>query len=927
MSIKKYRKKLIEVELPITILNAEARHEKGLTKKGHPFLLHRYWSRKPNSTCRCLIFASLIDDPSSWPEYFPTKKEQDKERSRLIKILCKISNWENSFEKSIWDSAKKEVAICLARNKGEYCEYKNTFETDPKFVEKYLAEHGPPIYDPFSGGGSIPLEAKRLGLSSYASDINPLALLLNKGLLEVPTSLASLPSIHPSQNKFLEPSANNLNFLGLATDIRHYGKIIYKRIVKKLEGLYPNITLSDGTKLKIYAWLWCRTITCQNPDCSFQVPLIKQYKLSRRSYKSTWLIPILNKETNKITWTIEDYREGEPAVAKKIISRKGVTCLACDEKMKLAYVREQGKKGKFQNELLAIVAEGQVGKSYFAATDEQLQVSKIKSELLASLKNKHLIPENAIGVNLGIYGYKYWEDLFTDRQLLLIQTIKETLEEIREEYDLLTDNTDYKDFLYLYLVLCFGKMVETNSNFCSWRSNRETVVTIFIGLILPMIWNFAENNPLSDKGQTWLAQVEQVASTVLKLPTSESSHSVFFADAATTEISKPSLIITDPPYYDLTGYLDLSNFFEIWLQELVGKRYPDFFGHDARELREKEIVVNRQDTSDTGSKFDDLLNKAFLQINKNQHPDYPCVIFYAYKNQQGDKTKVTKAWQPILKALADANLEISQVYCLVTEKRGRIVAKETTNLLSSIVLVCRARSDNPKTFSTKPKFLNELRNQLFVSLDLFIDIDNNIGIADTTQFAVSQVAKLYSQYSGVPITFLQEIFEYSVEAVFAYYKDKCKNLDLLSCFCLEWLERYGFSFYSMDEVSNLCNKFNLKIVDLPGTIFEKSNNFIKLKQPNFLSGEINKDSISIWELCLRLVIANSKDNFRLCSKLINLEQYNEQQISYLATYLYKYYERNNAAKEGTIFNRLLLNKQKLEEFKSLSYQMEFDVSV
>src|SRR2546421_1561462 len=280
-----YRKKLIEVALPLVKINEASAREKSI-RHGHPSTLHLWWARRPLAACRAVLFASLVDDPSEHPEEFPTEQAQEQERNRLFKLIEALVQWENSNNKEVLAKVHAEI-------------FKST------------GGNPPPVLDPFAGGGSIPLEAQRLGLETHASDLNPVAVLINKALIEIPPKFANCPPVNPDAKKSLM-AGDWHGAKGLAEDIRYYGKWMRDEAEKRIGHLYPKVALPKeygGGEATVIAWLWARTVKCPNPACGAQMPLVRSFYLSQKKGKKAWIQPIVNRETGAIHFEV---MTGEP---------------------------------------------------------------------------------------------------------------------------------------------------------------------------------------------------------------------------------------------------------------------------------------------------------------------------------------------------------------------------------------------------------------------------------------------------------------------------------------------------------------------------------------------------------------------------------------------------------------------------------------
>ena len=424
-----YRRKLIEVDLPLSKINSESSREKSI-RHGHPSTLHLWWARRPLAACRAVIFASLVDDPSSCPDEFPTETEQQAERERLHELTKRLVVWENSSEEALINEARYEIARSVARSRGQ------TAPTEPAAVLEYLRDEALPIYDPFAGGGSIPLEAQRLGLKAIASDLNPVAVLINKALIELPPKFADQPPVNPDADPLgmtvgKGKKAKQVPWrgaAGLADDIRYYGRWMRDRAYEQIGHLYPKAELPDGSKATVIAWLWARTIPCPNPACNIQMPLMKTFRASRKRGNEHWAKPVVHHDTGSISFDVQNHNRGMPDTDGSV-GRQGATCIACGTIAHLAYVREQAQAGQLAEQMTAIVAEGERKRLFLSPAEAHISASQ---QAKPSWQPQGDLPEQALGFRVQRYGVTQWHQLFTERQLLALTTLSDLLAGVRQ---------------------------------------------------------------------------------------------------------------------------------------------------------------------------------------------------------------------------------------------------------------------------------------------------------------------------------------------------------------------------------------------------------------------------------------------------------------------------------------------------------------
>src|SRR5256886_11567177 len=440
-----YRKKLIEVALPLKAINEASIREKSI-RHGHPSTLHLWWARRPLATCRAVLFASLVDDPSEHPDEFPTEQDQEKERDRLFKLIEQLVLWENSNNQEVLSRVKAEI-------------FKST------------GGNPPPVLDPFAGGGSIPLEAQRLGLEAHASDLNPVAVLINKALIEIPPKFANCPPVNPDAKKSLM-AGDWHGAQGLAEDIRYYGKWMRDEAEKRIGHLYPKVTLPKeygGGEATVIAWLWARTVKCPNPACGIQMPLVRTFYLSKKKGKEAWVEPVAD-HTAMPPIIHFKVRTGIGKPQEGTVNRQGAKCIACGTPVAFDHIRNEGKAGHMGAGLMAIVAEGQRGRIYLSPNEKQATIAKQAKP--ADVPETDL-PEQALGFRVQLYGMTKHRDLFTPRQLVVLTTLSDLVQDVHKKVlddaslTGLVANQVYADAIATYLALAVDRLADRNSTICS----------------------------------------------------------------------------------------------------------------------------------------------------------------------------------------------------------------------------------------------------------------------------------------------------------------------------------------------------------------------------------------------------------------------------------------------------------------------------
>jgi putative DNA methylase len=774
-----YRKKLIEVALPLNAINRESAREKSI-HRGHPSTLHLWWSRKPLATCRAVLFASLIDDPSEHPEEFPTLELQKQERDRLFKLIEAMIKWENSNNEEILSLVKTEILKATDNNP-------------------------PPLFDPFAGGGSIPLEAQRLGLKVYANDLNPVAVLINKALIEIPMMFAGHTPVNPEVNRTLL-GLDWHGYQGLANDIRFYGKWMRDEAERRIGHLYPKATLPkeyDSSDATVIAWLWVRTVTCPNPACRAQMPLATKWWLSNKKGSRAWVQPNVNHDTKTIYFDVQT-SEPDSSITKEIgagtcsINSQGkktkatFRCITCNTGIARGdYIDSEANEGRMSMLPYAKVAEGKKGRIYLPVdtTEIQILLNNALQYLAQPTFQEKLPTEPAHGTFASnaqgrIYGFKKFGDYFTPRQLVALITFSELVQEAREK--ILTDATisgmiadgvslsdggreanAYADVIATYLGISISKAADLASTLCRWQPNPEQlkINSTFSLQSLLMSWDFAEGNPFSNSSGNFGRQCELIEKVLINLYSAQKGKAVVNQmDAAEMLLDDTHpLISTDPPYYDNIGYADLSDFFYIWLRRSLNVIHPNLF-RTMLVPKAQELVATPYRFGGNKSKaqefFETGLRKVFKSMRAVQHPDYPLTLYYAFKQTEteidGDdgtefqinlfQVVSSTGWETMLEGLISSGFTISGTWPMRTERAARTAGVGTNALASSIVLVCRPRPvDAP--IASRREFLNALRSELPNALKNLQH--GSIAPVDLAQASIGPGMAIYSRYSKV----------------------------------------------------------------------------------------------------------------------------------------------------------------------------------
>jgi putative DNA methylase len=577
------RKKLIEVALPLEAINKASAREKSI-RHGHPSNLHRWWARRPLAAARAVIFAQMVDDPSAHPEWFPSEEAQEKERQRLFRLIEELVQWENTTNEAVLLRARDEIRKSWRAT----CEENKSHS---RAIELFNPERLPAFHDPFAGGGSLPLEAQRLGLESYASDLNPVSVLICKAMIEIPSKFAGRSPVNPQAcaEKSLDPR-HWCGAQGLAEDVHHYSQWMRDEAVKRIGHLYPKIEITTemaedrpdlkplvGRKLTVIAWLWARTVKSPNPAFSHvDVPLASSFVLSAKAGKEAYVEPVVDGGAYRFR-----VRTGKPKDAEAV--KRGTSagkwnafrCIMSDVPITYEYIRGEGIAGRMGSRLMAVVAEGVRGRIYLSPP---LAIEAAAHDVRPSWRPELEINYHPRDIKTQIYGLTRYGDLFTPRQLVTLNTFSDLLGEARElaKRDALAAGylddghgldadgagaTAYADAVAVYLALALSKATDSNNSLCPWEPVAQCSRQLFGRQAIPMVWDFAEANPLHDSSGGFSTNINGVLRSFACFAHGGIHGHALQADASQQATSTDKVISGDPPYYDNIGYADLSDFF------------------------------------------------------------------------------------------------------------------------------------------------------------------------------------------------------------------------------------------------------------------------------------------------------------------------------------------------------------------------------
>jgi putative DNA methylase len=717
-----YKRKLIEVALPLEAINRESVRE-GYIYRGNPSAIHKWWAQRPLAACRAVLFASLVDDPSAHPDRFPTEEAQQEERERLFRIIEDLVRWENATNADVLKAARVEIMASCDGNP-------------------------PPVLDPFCGGGSIPLEAQRLGLQAHAGDLNPVAVLITRALIEIPSRFAGRPPVHPDDG-----SAKQLGSWegarGLAEDIRYYGRWMREEAERRIGQFYPKVKLPPergGGQATVIAWIWARTVRSPNPAWDGPTPLVRSFALSTKRGKEVWAQPIVDREHRRIHFKIRTglgWPDGT-------VGRGGAICLATGTPVPIDYIRAEGKAGRLGYQLMAIVIDGPRGRAYLPPDDEQELVAA--SPPASKDAPEALMPANPRWFSPPSFGLVRFADVFTRRQLMALCSFSDLIAEARNRVVADGGGEAYADAVTMFLAFAVDKVAEYGCTLVPWYSKEDRPKGVFARQAIPMVWDFAEVNALGKMGGTFDASVRIVADSLAAVPTG-SYGDCRQLDACQAEWTPSSVMVaTDPPYYDNIGYADLSDFFYIWLRRSLKEVFPSELS-TLLAPKTQELIADPYrfsgERQTVEEHFEEGLGAALDQMRKAQLPEYPLTAFYAFKQAEEDKRGgrvASTGWETMLEGLLHAGLSVHGTWPMRSERGGRSNDIGANALASSIVLVCRPRPENAP-LAVHKEFLATLKSELPSALRHLQQ--GNIAPVDLAQAAIGPGMGIFSRYARV----------------------------------------------------------------------------------------------------------------------------------------------------------------------------------
>jgi putative DNA methylase len=687
-------RRFIEESFPVKEVSVESAREKNI-RQGHISTLHIWWARRPLASSRATNYAALIPAPERIEEWHKTRQ-----------FIIDFSKWENSLNQNMIQKAREDI---LKANDGK----------------------PPKVLDPFAGGGAIPLEALRLGCEVYASDYNPVATLILKCTLEYPQKYGKAKNVKGNDWTGVEKTINPL-----LEDVKMWGNWVLEEAKKEIGRFYP---LEQDGSIPV-AYIWARTIPCQNPACGADIPLMRQYWLAKKSHKNVSLFPyVVGKEV--IFKIVGDGYEPMPKnfnPEKGTVSRAVATCLVCGGVVDDKTTRHLFLEGKAGQRMVAVVTNkaGRIGKGYRTTTPNDTKMFEASEEYLKSKRSQLMdnwgidpVPDESLPPN-------------TRQKLAMITFVDKVKIAFRTMLENGYDNERAKIIL-TFLALGVDRLADFGSSLCMLNpTGGRGVVHTFGRQTLQMVWDYAESNPFLEEAAGWSTACEKNEKWILYASQTR-DESAATKQASSIVLPYPNnffdAIFTDPPYYDNVPYSYLSDFFYVWLKRTIGDLYPELFSTPLTPKKEEIVVYDNMPGGKTEANhyFESMLNTTFKEIHRVLKPGGIVTVVYAHTSTEG--------WETLVNSLLDSSLVITCAWPLHTEKEGRLIAQRTAALASSIYIIARKMARQPTGFYNNVH--EELKQHLNQKLDRLWG--EGISGADFFIAAIGSAIEVFGKYEKV----------------------------------------------------------------------------------------------------------------------------------------------------------------------------------
>jgi putative DNA methylase len=948
-------KKLIEVALPLDAINDACAREKSI-RQGHPSSLHLWWARRPLAAARAVIFSQLVNDPEDlWrcqnigQEPNPqVKGHWTKARVRLFSMIEDLVKWENFGDENLLKKARETIRESWKETCALNAQH-------PLAEQLFDPERLPGLHDPFAGGGAIPLESHRLGIETVASDLNPVAVLINKSMIEIPPLFDGLPSVNPNAGKAKMLIAHSRSGVkGMAEDLRYYGHWMLEEARKRIGNLYPPIEVTaemtnerpdlkpyENKQLSVIAWLWARTVKSPNPAFShIDVPLASSFVLSSKQGKEAYVEPVI--EQNGFHFTV---KLGKPSTVARAGTKaaRGANfrCIMSQAAIEPGYIKAEAAAGRMGAKLMAIVAEGNRSRVYLSPTMGHETIAKAADPGEAADSIKVAIANDPRPMTCLLYGMNRFDQLFTSRQLVALTTFSDLVSEARTKIQadaiaagLANDDRSidaggtgaraYAEAISVYLAFVLSKQSDLGNNLCGWEPIAQCPRHLFGRQAIPIVWDYAEGNPLGESSGAWTVFVNGIVNAFTNAfgnASAKVSGSALQADAASQNISSGKIISTDPPYYDNIGYADLSDFFYIWLRRSLRKVYPELLATIAVPKAEELVAVTyRHGTKEKAEKFFlSGMTQVMRRLAAQSHPAFPITVYYAFKQSdtEADGT-ISTGWETFLEAVLSSGLHITGTWPVRTENSSRMRGIDSNALASSIVLVCQRRTLDANTISRR-HFIRELNATLPLALDAMTreseGLHSPVAPVDLSQAIIGPGMAVFSRYAavleadGTPMTVhtaLQLINRFLAE----------DDFDADTQFCLHWFEQYGWEAGKFGEADVLARAKGTTVegVKQAGVVHAAGGEVWLLKWSDYPSkwDPQTDGRLPVWEVLHHLIRIFQAEGESGAARVYASVQGKGEPARQLAYRLYTLCERKNWAEAARRYNELVTSWSGIE---------------
>ena len=931
------KKKLIEVALPLDAINEEASRRKRKAPGGYPTTIHKWWAQRPVAAARAVIFAQMVDDPSSLPDLFPTEKQQEKERQRLFRIIEDLVRWENTSNEAVLERARVEIWQSWRRTCAENADH-------PRAKELFNRHRLPGFHDPFAGSGALPMEAQRLDLETYASDLNPVAVLITKAMIEIPPKFAGKPPVNPeSRKKIGAQSGSWKGTTGLAEDVRYYGKWIRDEAEKRIGHLYPKVEVTEkiakgrpdlkpyvGKKLTVVAWLWTRTVKSPNPAFAhIDVPLASTFMLSNLAGREVYVEPLVEGGTYRFSVNAGKPKDADAAKTGTKLARANFFCVMSDAPISSDYIKVEAQAGRMRTRMMATIAKGERGRVYLPPTEEMETVAR---QAVPEWKPDVLISGSTQYVGVKPYGMEQFSQLFTDRQLVALNTFSDLLPEIRErvKHDALTAGlpddgkplaadgagaTAYADAVAVYLTFVMSRVLHYSSTLCTWLVKDAAIARTFTKQAFQMSWDFAEGNVFGSSSTEWSQCCKVIADAIEKLPGTVPG-TVRMADAAIGLNSIAGKVVsTDPPYYDNVPYADLSDFFYVWLRRALKPVFPDLFATlTVPKIEELVAFAYRHNGKEKAEAFFlEGMTRAMHRLAEQAHPAFPVTIYYAFKQSEHDDEAGTAStgWDTFLAAVIAAGFSITGTWPMRTEGDNRQRGVGANALASSIVLVCRPRVANAPT-ATRREFVTALKAELPVALAHLQR--GNIPPVDLAQAAIGPGMAIYTRFvkvldaegKALSVRDALALINQTLDEALAEQEG---DFDADSRWAITWFEQVGFDVGDYGMAEQLSKSKNTSVSGLveAGILASKSGK-VRLLKPDELPDDWDPTTdkrLTSWETLHHLIRVLEASSEGAAAEIVAKIGSKAEVARELCYRLYTLCERKKRSSEALSYNGLV----------------------